>query len=232
MKNITPHLLLPILFLLLLSPYSLFGSLDTYLHLKVVELERAAQPEFYGRYIIFTFESKRPVRFVSAIFEHEGFQNQHIYQCNENGIFFLIYPIPHNILVLKYRLIVDGLIMRDPINPLYEQDLLGIEYSLLKITKIIDEEIINPQKGDNGEVHFVFKTRPGRIISLVGSFNDWDPYMHLLKEAPPGYYFITLRVASGRYFYYFLLDGEKILDLYNPDIGYTSGGDTVSYFDY
>lgn len=232
MKNITSHFLIPLIFLLLLSPYSLFGSLDTFLHLKVVELDKAVQPEFYGKYIIFTYESDRPVRFVSAIFEHEGYEIQHIYQWNDNGIFFLIYPIPYNILILKYRLIVDGLMMKDPSNPFSEQDLLGIDYSLLKITKIIEEEVINPRKGDNGEVHFIFKTRPGRIISLVGSFNDWDPYMHLLKEAPPGHYFITLRVAPGRYFYYFLIDGEKILDLYNPDVGVTSGGDTISYFDY
>ncbi|MBN2532596.1 MAG: hypothetical protein JXB88_06870 [Spirochaetales bacterium] len=231
MKNITSHLLFPLL-LLLLSPYSLFGSLDTYLHLKVVELDRADQPEFYGSNIIFTFESPKPVRSVMVIFEHEGYSIQHIYQCNDNGIFFFIYPIPNNSPVLKYRLVVDGLVMKDPTNPLFEQDLLGIDYSLFKITKIIEEEIINPQKDDNGYVRFVFKTRPGRIISLVGSFNDWDPYMHVLKEAPPGYYFISLRVAPGRYFYYFLIDGEKMLDLYNPHTGITSGGDTISYFDY
>ena len=150
MKKIKSHLFFLILFNLILTPYSLFGSLDMYLHLKVVDLDRAISPEFYGNYIIFTFESGRPVRVVAAIFEHEGYSIHHIYQCNDNGIFFLIYPIPDNIQQLKYRLIVDGLVMKDPANPLFEQDLLGIDYSLFKITRITEQEIINPQKGDAG----------------------------------------------------------------------------------
>ena len=231
MKKITSlkYILLFLLFFIS-SPYFLFGALDTFLHLKIVELDHADEPEFYGKYIIFTFKPATPVRFVAAIFDHEGYNIRHIYQLNDNGIYFLLYPVPGNIQELKYRLVVDGLIMKDPSNPVTEQDILGIDYSLCKMTKVI--EIRNPKKGENGEVYFVYKSRPGRVISLVGTFNDWDPYLHVLKEAPSGYYFITLRVAPGRYFYYFLVDGEKILDLNNPDVGVTAGGDTVSFFDY
>jgi hypothetical protein len=203
-----------------------------YLHLKVVDLDKAGPPEFYGKYIIFTYASNKPVRSVTAVFEHEGYGIQHSYQYNEKGIFFLIYSIPPEYLRLRYRIIVDGLIMKDPANPDVEEDLLGIEYSIVKITKIMEKEVVNPEFTDTGEVRFVYNSRPGRIISLVGSFNDWDPYMHFFKEGPAGHYTITIRVGEGRHFYYFIIDGEKIIDLYNDNVGLTAGGDTVSYFDY
>jgi len=232
MKNNTFRSFFLVLFILISSPYSLFGALDMYLHLKVVNIDKATVPEFYGDYIIFTFNPQNPVRFVAVIFKHEGYGIQHVYQCNNNGIFFFIYPIPSGIRKIKYRLIVDGLMMKDPANPLFERDLLGIEYSIFNVTKIVQKKIVNPQIENDGEVRFMYKSKPGRTISLVGTFNDWDPFIYIFKEAPPGNYFLTLRVSPGRYFYYFIVDGEKILDFYNPDVGVTSGGETVSFFDY
>ena len=230
MKNMKSCLIFSILLMIIFCPAA--GALDTYLHLKIVELKNAHPPEFLGDKILFSCKPDRPVRSVSVIFSHENFSVRHVFEINENNVFFLIYPIPKKVGLLKYRLNIDGLLMKDPENPSYEEDALGIEYSLLKIEKVIEDEIINPAKNDSDTVRFVFRSKPGRTISIVGTFNDWDPYMHILTEETPGNYAITFHVPAGIYFYYFIVDGAKMLDPLNPNPIYTRNMEDVCFFSF
>ena len=43
----------------------------------------------------------------------------------------------------------------------------------------------------------MFRGKPGRRVSLVGDFNNWDPFMDPLDETSPGSYSVTLRVPAG-----------------------------------
>lgn len=45
-----------------------------------------------------------------------------------------------------------------------------------------------------------------KAVSLVGSFNNWDPTAHLLLENSPGFWSITLSLPEGRYQYQFVID--------------------------
>jgi hypothetical protein len=207
------------------------ASIEMSLHLKIVDLKNAGPPEFFGDNIIFTYKNSHPVRFVGAIFEHEGYSITHVYQKNQHNVFFLIYQKPSHLTKLKYRIIVDGLIMRDPYNPLIEIDILSVEYSIVEVTVLPEIPIKNPGKMGNGEISFILRTIPGRNVSIVGDFNDWDPFMHILKEAPSGYYRISLRVTKGKHYYYFIVDGEKRLDPYNLSRMINFQGEEVCTFD-
>jgi hypothetical protein len=231
MKRNKSQLPLFLIILLLIFPSLLNASIEMSLHLKVVDLKRAGPPEFFGDNIIFTYKNTHPVRFVGAIFEHEGYSVTHVYQKNQHNLFFLIYPKPARLTKLTYRIIVDGLIMSDPHNPLVERDILGVEYSVVEVKALPEVLIKNPEKKENGEISFILRTSPGRNVSIVGDFNDWDPFMHPLKEAPAGYFRISLRVASGKHYYYFIVDGEKRLDPLNLSRMINVRGEEVCTFE-
>jgi len=201
------------------------------LHLKIVSLKKAGPPEFFGNKIIFTYKAHKPTRLVAAIFEHEDFTKLQIFKKNKYNIFFLIYPIPEDVKLLKYRIIVDGLYMEDPQNSNTEKDPNGLSYSIITLDQFLTKSIENPEIVDDSTVCFRLKTKPGKNVHIVGNFNDWDPFMHRLKEEPPGYYSISIRVSTGRYYYYFLIDSEKRLDPYNKWILISSNGEEVCTFD-
>jgi hypothetical protein len=209
-KSQLPYFLI---ILLLIFPSLLNASIEMSLHLKIVDLKKAGPPEFFGDNIIFMYKKMHPVRFVGAIFEHEGYSVTHVYQKNQHNLFFLIYPKPARLTKLTYRIIVDGLIMRDPHNPLVERDILGVEYSIVEVKTLPEVLIKNPEKMENGD------------------FNDWDPFMHPLKEAPAGYYRISLRVTQGKHYYYFIVDGEKRLDPLNLSRRINVQGEEVCTFE-
>ncbi|MBN1697212.1 MAG: hypothetical protein JW881_06845 [Spirochaetales bacterium] len=216
--------------LLLVLPSLLNASIEMSLHLKIVDMKNAGPPEFFGDNIIFTYKNTHPIRFVGAIFEHESYATPHVYQRNQHNVFFLIYRKPADRVKLTYRLIIDGLIVPDPQNPHIERDISGVEYSVVEIRTLPDIPVQNPQKTGTGEYVFILKTRPESHVSLVGDFNDWDPFMHILTESPAGFFRISLRIAPGRHYYYFFVDGEKRLDSSNMSRMVNSIGEEVCTF--
>jgi 1,4-alpha-glucan branching enzyme len=90
--------------------------------------------------------------------------------------------------------------------------------------------VINPKPAPGGALSFVFRGSPGRRVSIVGDFNNWDPFMDPMDEISPGSYSVTLRVSAGEHWYYFFSDGRRILDRYNAQTGRDPDGVTVSYF--
>ena len=57
-----------------------------------------------------------------------------------------------------------------------------------------------------------------RKISLVGSFNDWNPHCHVLHSPSPGLWQVTIpRFTPGEYRYKFSLDGVWQHDPENPN---------------
>ena len=53
-------------------------------------------------------------------------------------------------------------------------------------------------------------------VSVVGTFNGWDPYMNRLRGPDTdGFYSIRLSVPRGPHYYYFMIDGQRVLDPLN-----------------
>ncbi len=183
-----------------------------------------------GDTLLLSYAPSEPVRFVGARFANESYRTLHLYSVNEHGVFVLDYPIPEGLKEIRYRVVVDGLWMRDPANPSFQTDALGDQFSLFTLDKEPPREVFNPKPGVDKRLTFTFRGAPGKRVSIAGDFNNWDPFMDYLTEFEPGLYRITLRVGPGDHYYYYFSEGRRILDQYNPATGISQDGDVVSYF--
>ena len=202
-------------------------SLDSYLH----SLARAEAPGIISEHLVLTYSSRTPVRYVAAAFEHEDFAKMHIYKRNQNGVFVLAYPLPALSgyrQELKYRIIVDGLWMRDPSNPNQVPDSRGIPISVSAVPRRAPRRGETPVFHSDGTVEFVYIGSPGQKVRLAGDFNYWSPFSHSLKEVSPGEYRLNLRLYNGYHRYVFYVDGSRVTDIRNPGIAYDVLGNQVS----
>jgi hypothetical protein len=223
-----------LLCLLLLPLAALAGEgLSMNTHLKVVNQKNAAEPEIFEDQVIFTSSLK--ARFIGIAFEHESFNTIHPMRLNQNGVAFLVYPVPISMKApLRYRMVVDGLWTYDQKNPKKASDALsGIVLSVVDIPFLSDEE---PGKyrildSDGKTAHFRFRAESGELITVAGSFNEWDPFMYEMEETMPGLYELDLEMPAGRQRYAFIAQGKKTADPLNPHSAYTQEGTRVSVLD-
>jgi len=205
---------------------------DLNIHLEIRQMEEAKQPYFIGNNCVITYKASHPIRYVGVAFEHEHFSEIHPLIRNDHNTFILLFPIDPNsgIGQLKYRIVVDGLWMSDPNNPMSSTDANGIKLSKVtvppRLSAITDSPIIQP----NGTVKFLYEGPADRNVYLVADFNNWDPFMHRMKEQTPGLYELNLRVLPGDHFYYYLSNGLKMLDPLNSNKGLDYEGEEASHF--
>ena len=55
------------------------------------------------------------------------------------------------------------------------------------------------------------------VVSVTGNFNHWDSEMDYLKKEKNGIFRLRKKLLPGDYFYYYVIDGKYMLDVYNPD---------------
>jgi hypothetical protein len=187
-------------------------------------------PRLVDDVLVLSYKPQRPARFVGARFAHESWKEIHRYSLNDNDVFVLDYPVPEGVREIRYRIVVDGLWMRDPSNPSMETDPQGTELSVFNLESEPFRPIVNPRRESNGSLTLTFRGEPGKRVTIAGDFNNWDPFMDPLVETTPGVYRITVRVLAGQHWYVFLSEGRRILDMYNAETGVDPDGYTVSYF--
>jgi len=209
---------------------SLFAANPVTLEIAVKSIASVQAPLLVDDVLVLSYKPQRPARFVGARFAHEGWREIHPYSLNENGVFVLDYSIPEGVREIRYRIVVDGLWMKDPSNPVVESDREGTEFSVFTLEREPSRPIANPRREANGALSFTFRGEPGKRVTISGDFNNWDPFMDSLVETAPGVYRITIRVLPGRHWYVFFSEGRRILDMYNPETGVDPDGYTVSHF--
>jgi hypothetical protein len=205
------------------------------------------KPEIVADSVVFTAPSS--YRRVGIAFSHEGFGKIYWFRKlmipNENasawvqdkpppdmfrdsGVLFHVFSIPENLdrNELEYRLIIDGLWVRDPLNPHYRTDTSGISRSVVSIPWIKRPD--SPLRGPEGTLTFTFYAKSGETVSVAGSFNNWDPFMYELPETSPGRYTLSLPLSPGAYQYAFFYRGERFLDPANPHRVYSRDGKAAS----
>jgi hypothetical protein len=227
MKKLKSFLSIFLLFSLLTA---LSARNATSLYIYVQDIEQAGPPEVYDDSIIFTYQTKEHVYFVGARFAHENYRILHYYTKNSRGLFVLVLPLPEDVSVLKYRIVVDGVWAADPFNPQLEEDELGVKYSLFVLHKKLPRYIISPEILANHMVKFNLKAETGSHVFIAGDFNNWDPFTYKLTEVTPGFYTITLKLYPGRHHYYFLVNGRRVIDPYNTEVNRDMDGLKVSSF--
>ncbi|MDR2551952.1 MAG: glycogen-binding domain-containing protein [Treponema sp.] len=213
----------------------------------LLSLREAGKPHVLEDTVIFTAPSS--YRRVGIAFAHEGFGRVHHFRRlmipNENagpwikekppadlyrdsGMLFYVFTVPEKLKEdLEYRLVIDGLWVRDPLNPEYRTDpTSGILHSVVSLPPIRRPD--RPNRGPAGTLTFTFYAPSGETITVAGSFNNWDPFMYEVPELSPGRYSLSLPLPPGTYQYAFFYRGERHLDPNNPRRVYTREGKAAS----
>jgi hypothetical protein len=203
-------------------------SLSGPLHLAVSAAEKAAAPALLYDYALFT--ASFAARSVGIVFQHEDFKTIHPMQINRYGVFFLVYPLPVGTdEPLRYRYVVDGAWVRDPLNGESTRDpLTGTTLSVLRYPRISDEKPGVYRILDGRRATFTFRAGPDERVFLSGSFNDWDPFMYPMAEVEPGLYRVSLDLSPGIQRYGFVVEGEILVDPLNPESAFSRDGLRVS----
>ncbi len=223
-------LLLSVLFTLAAVPSAPAFESTTELHLKIMGTREAAPPHVFEGAIFFTQKPSYPVRYIGIAFAHENFREVHLFQRNQKGVLFYVYPIPEGLKHVDYRIVIDGLWTTDSTNRLKVRDLDGIAVSRFEIPPAVAEAKLKSPiyETKTRTAEFNMKTVPGRTVFVAGTFNGWDPYMHRLEEVKPGLYSISLRILPGTHYYYYVVDGMRKTDPLNRELGADSDGNEVS----
>jgi hypothetical protein len=207
-------------------------NINTYLHLKVIALKQAVAPFVEDRKLILSWQGEFRPRYVAAAFQHENFSQKHVFWRNENGVYFLVYDLTPDLpSTLQYRLIVDGLWQGDPANPDAFRNDQGILINQVKLGANALPPHDGPVQGYYGQLSFSYHGKPGQQVSVVGNFNQWDPFASYLEEVSPGEYRLSLVLPTGTVLYRFVVGTKNILDPGNGHTGHDAQGGVFSFFE-
>ena len=220
------------------------GSYHFIEHIRTIS--EPGRPEILGDAVLFTASSS--FRRVGISFAHDNYARVHWfshliiprdpadYEVSrrerralepniDSGILFHLEPIPPNMRNMDYRMVIDGLWTADPLNPLSITGPLGIVESRVPLPYIRQNfaEPIAP-----GTYRFEFRAVPGETVTVGGSFNNWDPFMYVMRETSPGLYTLTLSLPPGNFQYLFFHRGEQHIDPQNTRVLYSRNGREVS----
>lgn len=230
MSNRTIALAMLVLSLLVAAPGApgAFEVTSVNLHLHLSGLKKAEAPRIMEEHLVLSVSG--PYRFVGAAFSHESWTQVHPFEINRYNIFVLAIPLPYgDATTVRYRLVLDGLWAADPSNPVAERDSsTGAALSLASLPArprtVLG--VWNPAH-ENGAT-FYFEAEPGQLITVAGTFNGWDPFIHEMTEILPGRYELQLVLQPGQYYYVFFYKGERLADPLNQELRYTMDGRAVS----
>ena len=220
------------------------ASLQFIDHIRAISEPR--RPEIFENGVLFTASSS--YRRVGISFAHEDYARVHWFRplmlprdsadfptdrragrgfepYIDSGIKFHVEPIPGDIRNMDYRLIIDGLWTTDPLNPNSVTGPSGVVKSRVNLPERFGAPIdaVRP-----GTFRFSYRAAPGETITVAGSFNNWDPFMYVLRETSPGFYTLTLPLPIGTFQYVFFHRGEQIPDPENPRRLFSREGSVVS----
>ncbi|HOX17028.1 MAG TPA: glycogen-binding domain-containing protein [Spirochaetales bacterium] len=216
------------------TPASAFEVESLPLHLYLASFAAGEAPGVYEEHLVFAVSGA--YRFVGISFAHEGWKSVHMFERNRQGVFVFAYPLP----VLErgmaarpigYRLVVDGAWIPDPANPLRARDATsGVMVSLVDAPWRPADRLGSWRllDSDSRTAHFRFSGAPGYRVTVAGTFNGWDPFVHELVETSAGIYELDLVLPPGEHRYVFWYRGERVPDDLNPARLYDGEGNPVS----
>jgi hypothetical protein len=228
-KNIVRIIFAVIALLSISIPLSAETPFDVRLHLEITGMEQPKPPFVLNRNLILSYKADHPVRFVGAAFAHEDYKTLHTFEKNDFDVYILAYPLSSERKQVKYRMVVDGLWMIDPHNSNVIVDGRNISISVFDVPELPKKPITGPEVAPPGHVTFYFRGRENATAYLTGSFNNWDPFMYEMREVRAGLYTLTIKLNPGTHYYYFLINGQKLLDPFNPTRGLIQGSLTSRF---
>lgn len=229
------------------DPQSASSHKKIYGILQIKGLRRAISPR-YARILDFNDTSRKgKVLKKGILFTYAAFKSRHVVlsgnfnnwskitlKRGKYGVFYYILPIREiefgkKILDYEYKFQVDGVWINDPKNKNKSDDGLGGYTSIFHLpdydaNKRISTKVLisNGYKREKLIEFAIYKPR-SQNLSLVGDFNNWNPEMDPLLKGKDGVFRLRKRLKPGTYYYKYVVDGNWILDTFNPNTNYHKG---------
>lgn len=116
----------------------------------------------------------------------------------------------------KYRLKIDGFWISDPNNPDFILDTGREQISILNIKNEFIPNKKYPLWISNNLYLFRHYNTNVKAVSIVGDFNNWNPYSHQMTYKGAGIFEIILPLETKQYYLYsFVQDGIWTFDINN-----------------
>jgi hypothetical protein len=117
--------------------------------------------------------------------------------------------------ITRYKFVVDGIWILDPMNIERIDDGSGSYMSILQPISGNDSKMLTFKFISSNEIEFRLYNLKAKYISLVGDFNNWNPENDLLEKDKDGVWSLRKKILPGLYKYKYIIDGEWTLDTYN-----------------
>ncbi len=199
----------------------------------VYNISQIKSPYIQDGFLVFT--EKKEAHSIGIVFSFENYKIVHQFKIHEThdvdnkvlfSCFYYLLAIPKNINTVNYRIIIDGLWTTDPNNKnIFYDSTNGISLSQINIPQI---HTLETDQQKNGIVHFIYKGKSGKKITIGGTFTNWDPSIYQLNEIKPGIYELDLALSPGTYYYNYYMGITPLLDNTNRHHAYRKDGRPIS----
>ncbi|HOV14111.1 MAG TPA: glycogen-binding domain-containing protein [Spirochaetota bacterium] len=193
-------------------------SIEKYVDIDLVK--KAQPPRFLDKGILFTLKED----FGNSIYIRtniDGWLKSWYFKKNLYGVWCLLLPYDRSKDEFLYKLNVNGFWEIDPDNSEYVEDKYGSPISILKLPKEVYYHQQNPIIESYGDIvkkiKFKYYNPKAKEVNIVTSLDNWSQFANSMVLNDDGYWEISLNFKKGKYFYYYLVDGKKIVDFDNPN---------------
>ncbi len=157
---------------------------------------------------------------------YDNWQGTYYFEKSFYGVPYIVIPYDLNSKKLIYKININGVWSLDPLNKSVDLDKYGTELSTLYApnesrylltTPIIKTQQVNRHLKD---VTFIYKNIEAKEVNLIIHKDRWNQFSRSMVLNRDGYWEITLPFNKGEYYYYFLVDGNKKIDINNSNRSY------------
>lgn len=196
-------------------------------------IKNDSPPRFLKDGFLFTLPANSG-RVIFLKTDMDNWEKNYYFKKSLYGIYYLFLPYDYKTKRIHYKINIDGFWDKDPNNNNYIEDKYGIKISFIDLpekvfyfTKMPIIENINQRIKS---VKFKYYNPNAKEVLLVCSVDNWSPFSNTMQLNKEGFWEIELNFSKGRYYYYFLVDWKKVIDLKNPNRVYDKDQGEVSFF--
>ncbi|MBN2322988.1 MAG: hypothetical protein JXQ30_04580 [Spirochaetes bacterium] len=176
--------------------------------------------------ILFSYRSETTPRYVKIIGDFNDWERSYYMTKNRHGVFVFLYEeTGKKGIVLtggryRYRFLVDGIWINDPLNNCIQYDAGGTALSCFDVPASIVIADKNPLHVHGNSYVFYYRNDTAQEVYLVGDFNNWNPYSLPMKRNESGLWESEVDILPGSYAYAFIVDGIQKKDPLGTHIVY------------
>jgi hypothetical protein len=183
------------------------------------QIFESGPPQITDEGVLFTYKPGMIMpRYVMVSGDFDNWRTTHMMTRNELNIFAFLFDEvgPRGIIldrgVYRYRFLVDGVWITDPMNDDVSYDKLGTALSRFSVERPIIVRQKNPIHVEGTSYIFYLDMPRAKQVHILGDFNNWNPYSHPMRMNRRGWWEIEIDLPDGDYSYRFIVDGTHVTD--------------------